>query len=1278
MRAKITFVRRLLRRVLIVVLVFVATLNAAAFLLTPLLDRYRDELAGLASQYLGRPIQIGNLQARWRGFGPELALRHLRVGAPDQPGLIELTDVALDFGIWDMVRYLDLTPLRITLRDLEVHLVRDPQGRLHLVGFEGLAKQSGATTRLPLGGRLRLQDVTILWEDQRLQLPVRRLENAQLRLHLWPDRVSMAASVQLPGIRAGQLQAGAELTLSGPEWSGEVYLAGKLPEAAAQLGPYLPEPMRLPSGGIEFEAWTEWDTSRLSEMEGKLAVHDLRLDRGPDTPALVLDALSTEFRYQREGEDREIDLAGFTLRRAGHAWPASDLHLSLNLAHPGLPAVQLSADYLRLADLLALSRPANLPADLLAGRDGLDPDAELHDLRFRLEPGEGPARWQVSARFEGLRNTAWQSYPGVAGLDGRLQGDQQLLSVRLDSGSGEVDWPTLFRRPLPLQQLSGELRYERLANGDQQLSSPALTLITPDISTATRLQLVWPSSGSPQLDLQSDFRNGDGRNASLYYPVGVMSPELVAWLDRAIQSGQVPSGSLLLRGPLADFPFDQARNGRFEVRFQVRDLALDYLADWPTLQIDDAEVLFHNNSLGIELRSGRIYNSQILPTRARIGSLDPTGPLEIDGEVVGPLADTLRLLTESPLKARFDGLAEGLSGQGESHLKLDFALALDELGEDRLQGALRLQQASLALPEWGLELSEAKGQIDFDLDGVKAEDIQARMLGRPVRIDVAAEGAGHRLTAATRLNAADLRQRLPALPVDLLTGEADLDVSLLIGHQAGRGQPQALTLQSDLRGMAVQLPAPLGKEAGSARPLTLRVPLQDGAAPLQLSYGDQLQALFRPDGDRAAIHLGGGQARLPDEPVLRISGSLPRLELDPWLSLAGKGTDDGVTLPPVQADLQLGTLTVERLEVDDIRVTLQQQQQAWRGEAEAPTFTGRFELPDKASGLPLELDLDRLELTPAAPSAQQQGNAAGHPRDWPAFDLQVRQLKLNGHDFGKLTVKARHADHLLRLQPLLLEGPLVSFDGLAQWRASAGLTESDLVGTLHSPALGDLLAALGYSRQFDGASTDADISLSWPGSPGDFSPSILHGKLSLTVGQGRLLEVDPGVGRALGLLNFTALQRRLRLDFSDVFQKGMAFDKISGNFRLVDGNAYTRDLAIKGPSGDILITGRTGLKDRDLYQEVSVTPRFDATLPVAAGLAGGPITGLAVLVAQQVMKKEVDEFNRIRYEVTGSWDDPRVERLDDGGALSKILKPVTGLFDGDADTPTAEPALPPE
>lgn len=1277
MRRLLTPTRRFLRRVLIVCVVLIAAINAAAFLLTPLLDRYRDQLAELASDRLGTPVAIGAMRARWRGFGPELVLENLRIGDTADGQGLRLTEAAVDFGVWDMIRYLDLSPLRITLHDLQLRLVRQPDGRVQLVGFEGhnVAQNSGD---LPFSGRLRLQNATLLWEDQRLGLPLQRLEDVQLRLHLWPDRLSLSASVILPGDQNGRLRAGADLILSPNDWSGELFLAGHAPELARLLAPYIPAPLRLERGGVAFEVWSDWQDSRMTDAEGRLALHDLQLRQNAEGALLDIDQASTEFRYHRDGEDRQLDLAKFNLSRQGRSWPQGDLHLAVNLAGPGWPKLQLSADYLRLTDVLAISRQIPLPADLAALRDGLDADGELRDLRLKLPGGDGPPRWQMSTRFDALSARAYTEYPGFSNLTGSAQGDAQQLHLKVSSSHSELDWPALFRNTLPIDRLHGELLWQAAPDGGHQLSSQALILDTPDVRSVSRLRLGLPADGPMDIDLHTELRDGDGRHTVRYLPTRQMSPELVVWLDHAVASGHVPQGTLLLRGPLQDFPFETNHNGRFEVRFKVTDMTLNYLQDWPPLLIDDADVLFHNNSLSIELQRGRLYNSALTNTVARIEHLDPgTTPLLISGDISGPLSDPLRLLTESPLKTRFGDLASGIKAEGQSQLHIDMAVILDKVGKEHFNGSLALQQAQLALPEWQLKLQKIKGKLAFDLDGIHAENIQAQLQGRPIRIDVTPERQSHRITAQTRIDVDSLRKRLPKLPPELASGESTLNARLDLPNTSGSGPPALLTLASDLRGMALKLPAPLGKDVSSARPLSVSIPLQDANAPIRLRYDQLVDALFPPGGDRAGIRFGGDAAQLPSEPVLHLSGHLPRLDLDPWLKLTDQQQSQDGRLPPLQADLRLGELTIGRASIDNVHVTLNQHPDSWQGTAESSRFSGRFEVPAGKTDTPMQVNLDRLAFTlnddgehQAAPETTSD---AGKPGDWPALDLTVAALIINGENFGKLALKARHQNDALQIEPLTLTGPLLNFSGIAQWRGQGIRADSDLMGKIRAPKLGQTLAALGYSPQFKEAPAEADLKLGWPGNLGAASIATLRGQIALNIGQGQLLEVNPGVARAFGLLNFAALQRRLRLDFTDLFGKGLAFDAIKGHFRLIDGNAYTSDLAIVGPSGDILITGRTGLATQDLYQEVTVTPRLDATLPVAGALAGGPLAGIAVLVAQTVMKDKVDKFYQVRYAVTGSWDDPKVEQLSGGGGLSGILQPVTDFFGGGEDNHPSAP-----
>jgi uncharacterized protein YhdP len=103
---------------------------------------------------------------------------------------------------------------------------------------------------------------------------------------------------------------------------------------------------------------------------------------------------------------------------------------------------------------------------------------------------------------------------------------------------------------------------------------------------------------------------------------------------------------------------------------------------------------------------------------------------------------------------------------------------------------------------------------------------------------------------------------------------------------------------------------------------------------------------------------------------------------------------------------------------------------------------------------------------------------------------------------------------------------------------------------------------------------------------------------------------------------------------------------MQGRFVVREGNAFTDDFTIKGTSATIEVTGRTGLLARDYDQRVTVIPQVSSTLPIAGAIAGGPVVGAAVFLADRLVGDKFNRINRVRYEVTGSWDDPLYKRLE--------------------------------
>jgi uncharacterized protein YhdP len=119
----------------------------------------------------------------------------------------------------------------------------------------------------------------------------------------------------------------------------------------------------------------------------------------------------------------------------------------------------------------------------------------------------------------------------------------------------------------------------------------------------------------------------------------------------------------------------------------------------------------------------------------------------------------------------------------------------------------------------------------------------------------------------------------------------------------------------------------------------------------------------------------------------------------------------------------------------------------------------------------------------------------------------------------------------------------------------------------------------------------------------------------------------------------------LQLDFSPIFGKGFVYDEIGGVITLERGNAYTRDLSVKGPSATLTFDGRVGLAAEDYDMVLGVAPRFGAGVTLGAYAVFGPQVAIAALALQQLFKEQIAEGTRILYVVKGPWSEPNITRV---------------------------------
>ncbi len=1268
-------------KLLLTLLVLTAVVFGLGRLLATQVTDFRTDIEQWATQRLGQPLRIGSLRAGWQGITPQLVLKDVSLLSPqDGAVVLSLSEIRLRLSLFDSLRTARLQLQELRLSGVDILVKRRSDGSVVAAGLEQLsAGQGDASALFLIPSRISLTDSDIYWQNLAIGAAPLHFSNVHAVLTNAGRQHSFSMTLQPPGGGNGHVQLSADITgdLNSPAgWSGDVYFKGQQLALAELLKYRIPEGYRFRRGQADIELWSEWKKGRMHWLGGNAGLQNLELvqlsqENRIANKILQIDRLGGNIRWQYQTDGWDLDIQDIRLERMGLDWPDSRFSIATKFDPQGHLHIRSGADFLRIEDIGAVIRMFPLPdPEFEQALASIRPHSDLHDLRFRYDAGDQHTRWSARGTASSLFTKHWRAIPGVNNLSTRFWANQDQGTLQLEGRDTRLRFPGLFRDPLTLQRLEGLLQWRRQPDGGWLIDTRNLLAGNRDLSTRSRLRLALPADPKQSvfMDLQTDFRDGDARTTSRYLPVGIMSDKVVAWLDRSIESGRVVEGSCLVRGPLRDFPFNETDSGRFEVFFTVDDLRLDYWPGWPALEKIEADVRFLNNGFDTWINSGRLYQTHISNGHARITDLRATSPLELTARADGPLPDVLKLLRESPLSEKFGAGVGQLQAGGGFHLDLDLGIPIKDGSDPQIRGRLSFLDSTLDIKNWQLPISGLRGDLLFDQNGVEAKQIHALIFGNPVDVGIQRSAAGRpstRILASAALPIRSLAKQFPEPALKSLHGTSDWQLQLDIPNlSAPPHTPVMLQVSSNLLGTAIDQPPPLGKTAAEQREFSVSAAIEDRAGSiLHINYGPLINAavqLHETTGGHTAvasgdIRLGAGRAKLPAQ-GLEIHAQLEELDLGHWLQFAGTLDASGESSLPRLHKLQarIDRLQAGPVALRQVALDLAHRDRALSGTLSSDRFEGRALVPDAPMQKPLVIELKRLELEhlPGGSAADdpEQQISSPLPTRMPALQLDVEQLQVNGHGMGKLQLHTSRLPNGLELKRLLLSGSsLLETTITGEWvLGSDGGERSSFDLSLKSDDLGRLITTLGYARSIDKAPMEVAGPLFWHGSPWQVNRASLSGQVNLRLEEGRLLQIDSGLGgRAFGLLTIDDnLWRRLTLDFSNLFEKGFSFNKARADIRIADGKAYSDDTKIKGPAARIDFEGWADLAAETLDQNVTVTPRLSSTLPIAGALIVNPAGGAALLLAQQLVGDKVDKVSRVRYRVTGPWADPKVEIIE--------------------------------
>ena len=636
--------------------------------------------------------------------------------------------------------------------------------------------------------------------------------------------------------------------------------------------------------------------------------------------------------------------------------------------------------------------------------------------------------------------------------------------------------------------------------------------------------------------------------------------------------------------------------------------------------------------------------------------------LEVDAITTGESGDIIRSFQQTPV---WENIATNLGSwqfEGVVDAEIGIRSALSPGVAPQISIDAELNDVDLRIDEVGLSIANLTGRVKSDLYTLESSGLAGIFYNDPLALQLSGNLDDLSLgfsTTATMMELADWVGQ----PLDLFgVGTTDLDGSFTLR----RGEAPRVIVQSNLVGVAVDLPDRWSKTAAEAAPFRVTIPFYPNGYLVQIDYRDDFRSKMEiAEGSlrKLIISLGKLDSELHEPRAdIWLSAELDYLDPNRFLDWFGrKQTNFGGDSEAI-SNLTIGAAarTKQLRLADDILLTAVEgvatrESSAWQFDASANEFSGGVRIAD--GDQPWDLNFDYLKLpavnnSPGSPQEQRQATISPMElRRLPELNARVDDLSVGGEDYGRWQFQTRKLDDGFRLDNISGQYRSLSVEPRAdeplwiEWRERQDGNSTAMNMRMVTTDFDQLRAEMEWDIPIAAEQSELNLRSSWFGNPLDFDLLTAAADVEFSLSRGKLETTSASTDamRLFNLFNFNTWARRLQLDFSDLEKGGITFDELSGRFILDVGHlSVVTPVELDSPSSRFVMTGTADLTEN------TVDSRLNVTLPVGNNVAW--ITAIAVslpaaagvFLAGQLFEEQVDQLSTLSYKVDGSIDEPNV------------------------------------
>lgn len=1241
------------------ILMLLVTVAVLRYLVLPQIETYKTEIAQSLSRAIGQKISIGQIEAGWDGLNPHMNLREVTVFDKQNRAALSLHHIESSLSWWS-IPLLEPRLSELTIYQPALTIRRAADGKLTVAGMAiGGASNSSFPNWLLHQAKINVLQATVLWQDEQRRAPALTLNNLNLRLDspLWGSLLGQHRFALRATPSAGSSQP---IDIRGKiyghdihqpqQWRGTLY--GRLDGTdIAAWRNWVSYPFDLQQGLGATQFWLDFTKGQPVKIISDVSLRQVKLRLTRQASETALNKLSGRLIWTRFADGQQIQAQRLRILALGNINLQNGQFRLRERIAAGKSAVgksqwegEVQLDEVRLETLAAFVAQLPLPAEFLQKIAAIRPVGRLQKFALSWKGNQLlPQEYSLRSRFIGLGMQAQEDFPGFGLLDGSLDANARGGVLNLNAHKASLDIPKILRWPLLADKLSGKIQWSKRANGTL-IDVKNLNIANPQLAGIINASYLHTGNHNDAIDLVGKFERLEGKSAYLYFPLSLRE-NTMNWLDNAFVDGSASDINIIVKGKLAAYPWIDNQQGLLQVKAKVTDGVLNYSKLWPRVEGAQAEVWLEGDRLQVNVGAGQLMGNQIIQAHVVIPHLKTLQKVtEVSAELQSPADSLLQFIKNSPLVTADDSFIGNLQASGSGKLSLDLIIPQGMAGVgSKVKGSYVLSNGQFSAGAQSPLVEQINGKLDFTETSLKAQNINARVLGSNMQFNLNSINSDLlRVSAKGQMSESAIRQVIARPLANRLQGNINWTGEFNLGkHQT------SYSFKSSLTGFSSSLPPPFNKRAADILPLRFdRTPQGAQQDVLGFSLGQIASGKFLRNAQAGVMRIErgeinvGGNAELPAATGIQLKGVFADLDVDQWQALMGEPGKGESAIAINNIDLKVGALDWLGRRVNDLKLKATATTEGWQANVQSREIEGNVFWLGAGHGKVLGR-LQSLVMPAATPAKLRDADfvVKKEPK-YPALDIEAQTFSFNKKTLGRLELLANEQNgnwHIEQLRIINADSVLTADGDWQSWKLNP-VTQIHFKYAISN--VGNVLERMAYSNLIKDGEADFSGQLNWPGSPHTFDLQALNGDFKLEARKGQFLKVKSGFGRFLGIISLQSLPRRLMFDFRDVYNDGVSFDKIQANVSINHGVLHSEDFRLESPSALVEIKGETDLYKETQHLNIKATPHMSDTFSLAA-LAGGPAVAGAVFLAQKLFKDPLSKLAIERYEIVGTWDNPK-------------------------------------